>query len=168
MRTGWLSFAGTGMFVLAVAIEALPAESPTPDPELLEFRTFLSKVYEAQVEFVQGRPAAFKALWSQRPDITIFGGFGSGDKGWEKVGSRLDWGSAQFSKGVRSHEVLSTQVNGDLGYVVQVERIRFTVPGQTKESLLELRATMIMRREAGAWRLVHRHADSQMTRQAPK
>jgi ketosteroid isomerase-like protein len=52
--------------------------------------------------------------------------------------------------------------------VVQIERIRFTVPGQSKESSLELRATMIMRREAEGWRLVHRHADSQMTRQAPQ
>jgi hypothetical protein len=134
----------------------------------LEFRAFLSKVYEAQVEFAKGRPAAFKTLWSQRPDITIFGGFGSEDQGWEKVGHRLDWGSGQFSKGSRSHEVLSTYVSGDIGYVVQLERIRFTVPGQSKDSLLELRATMIMRRETEGWRLVHRHADSQMTRQAPQ
>jgi ketosteroid isomerase-like protein len=169
MRTGWRCIAGSGLLLLVAGIGAAAAGSATPEsPDDIEFRAFLNKVNEAQVEFVQGRAAAFKALWSHRPDVTIFGGFGSGDHGWEKVDARLDWGSTQFSKGSRSHEVLSTHVGGDVGYVVQIERIRFTVPGQSKESSLELRATMIMRREAEGWRLVHRHADSQVTRQAPQ
>jgi ketosteroid isomerase-like protein len=136
--------------------------------EIEEFRAFLAKVYDAQVELVQGRPAAFKALCSHASDVTIFGGFGSGDRGWENVESRLDWGGAQFSEGSRSHEVLNTYVNGGVGYVVQIERIRYKIPGKSEESLLELRATMIMRREAEGWRIAHRHADSQMTRQAPQ
>jgi hypothetical protein len=137
MRTGWRGIAAGALLVLATAsVEASESASPAPDtPEVVEFRAFLRKVNDAQVEFVQGRPAAFKALWSQRPDVTIFGGFGSGDHGWEKVGPRLEWGSAQFSKGSRSHEVLTTHVSGDLGYVVQIERITFTVPGQAKETL---------------------------------
>jgi ketosteroid isomerase-like protein len=132
--------------------------------ELSEFQAFLELVYEAQTELVQGRPEAFKALWSHGSDVTLFGGFGAGEKGWDKVGPRQDWASAQFSEGSRSHQVLSTYVSGNLGYVIQIERIRFKVPGRSEESLLELRSTMIMRREQGGWRIVHRHADSQMTR----
>jgi ketosteroid isomerase-like protein len=64
--------------------------------------------------------------------------------------------------------VLNTYVNGSVGYVVQIERIRYKIPGKSEESLLELRATMIMRREAEGWRIAHRHADSQMTRQVPQ
>ena len=169
MRTRWLSLIGAGVIALVSAVDAASTGGLAPEShEAGEFRAFLKKVYEAQVEFVQGRPAAFKALWSRRPDVTIFGGFGSGDQGWDKVGPRLDWGSAQFSNGSRSHEVLSTYVNGAIGYIVQLEKIRFKVPGRSKQSFLELRATMIMRREPEGWRIVHRHADSQITRQVPQ
>ncbi|HEY7674395.1 MAG TPA: nuclear transport factor 2 family protein, partial [Burkholderiales bacterium] len=98
----------------------------------------------------------------------IFGGFGSGNQGWEKVMSRLDWGSALYSEGSRSHEVLSTYVNGSVGYVVQIERIRYKIPRKSEASSLQLRATMIMRREPEGWRIVHRHADSQLTTQVPR
>lgn len=137
-------------------------------PELSEFRAFLDRLHEAHEEYINGSPAAFKALWSQRPDVTIFGGFGSGEHGWEGVGPRLDWASTQFEKGVREREVISTVVTAELGYVVQLERVRFTVPGQSKRSLLELRVTMIARREPEGWRIVHRHGDSQMTKQPPR
>jgi len=84
------------------------------------------------------------------------------------VTPRLDWASAQFSEGSRSHEMITSQVDGNLGYVVQLERVRFKVPGRSEESLLELRATMIFRREPEGWRIIHRPADSQMTRQGPR
>jgi ketosteroid isomerase-like protein len=153
----------------AVLLSQAPVDAAaTREQEMAEFSAFLAKVHDAQVEFVQGRPAAFKSLWSHASDVTIFGGFGSGNQGWEKVMSRLDWGSALYSEGSRSHEVLSTHVNGSVGYVVQIERIRYKIPGKSEESSLELRATMIMRREPEGWRIVHRHADSQMATQVPR
>ncbi len=54
---------------------------------------------------------------------------------------------------------------GDLGYVVQLEHIRFHVPGQAEASMRDYWVTMVFRREADGWRIVHRHADSQMTKQ---
>ncbi len=161
--------AAAALLIQAVGCEATRKRDLASEAQgMAEFRAFLAKVHDAQIEFVQGRPAAFKALWSHASDVTIFGGFGSGDQGWEKIGSRLDWASAQFSEGSRSHEVLSTYVSGSVGYVVQIERIRYKIPGKSEESSLELRATMIMRREPEGWRIVHRHADSQMMRQAPQ
>jgi ketosteroid isomerase-like protein len=61
-----------------------------------------------------------------------------------------------------------TNVNGDLAYVVQLEHIRFHVPGQAKESTRDSRVTMVFRRESEGWRIVHRQADSQMMKQAPQ
>jgi ketosteroid isomerase-like protein len=55
--------------------------------------------------------------------------------------------------------------SGDLGYVVQMEHIRFLVPGQADESRRDYRVTMVFRREAEGWRLVHRQADAQMMKQ---
>ncbi|HKQ19527.1 MAG TPA: nuclear transport factor 2 family protein [Candidatus Eisenbacteria bacterium] len=156
-----------GVITLVAGAESATTGNLAPESHDSEFQAFLKKINEAQIEFVQGRPAPFKALWSHGPDVTIFGGFGSGEQGWDKVGPRLDWASAQFLEGSRSHEVLSTHASGDFGYVVQREKIRFKTPGRSKASLLELRATMIMRREPEGWRIVHRHADSQITKQAP-
>jgi len=51
--------------------------------------------------------------------------------------------------------------------VVQRENVRFTVPGNAEDSLLQIRATWIFRRERDGWRIIHRHADSQIDRQGP-
>ena len=122
----------------------------------------------AQLELQQGNAAAYKALWSRRDDVTLVGGFGGAvEKGWECVSRRLDWAAAQFSKGTNTIERIITRADGTLGYIVQIEHIRFQVPGQNKEATRDYRVTMLFRREPEGWRIVHRHADSQMMKQAP-
>lgn len=133
------------------------------------FEAMLARVDAAQAELHQGRPAAFKALWSQADDVTLAGGFGGAiEKGWAAVSGRLDWAGAQFSKGVSTRERVASGTSGDIGYVVQVERLRFTVPGTTKEEARELRVTMIFRRESSEWRMIHRQADGNVTRRPVK
>jgi hypothetical protein len=130
------------------------------------FKEMWTMVDAAQVELQNGKPAAFKALWSRAADVTLSGGFGGTvEKGWEQVSRRLEWAGSQFSRGSNTIERLVAYESGDLGYVVQVEHIRFHVPGQTQETRRDYRVTMVFRREAGVWRLVHRQADSQMTKQ---
>jgi hypothetical protein len=73
-----------------------------------------------------------------------------------------------IARGSRTNEPVTSYVDGSLGYLVQLERVRFRVPGRSEESRLDLRVTMIFRREPVGWRIVHRHADSQMTRQGPR
>ena len=134
-----------------------------------EFQAFLTKVDAAQLELQNGKAEPFKAVWSHADDITLSGGFGGTiEKGWENIGKRLDWVGAQYSKGTHTHERIVANVKGDLGYVVQTEHIRFHVPGQEQRSTRDYRVTMIFRREPAGWRIVHRQADSQMAKQAPK
>jgi ketosteroid isomerase-like protein len=132
-----------------------------------EWATFLAKLEAAEHEFAQGRPAAFKALWSHSDDASICGAFGGVESGWDKVASRLDWASSQFSDGTRSREEIKSAVGADFAYIVQTEHILFRVPGRTEQSNLDLRVTMVFRREADGWRIVHRQADSQKTAQLP-
>jgi ketosteroid isomerase-like protein len=87
--------------------------------------------------------------------------------GWENVAARLDWASSKYSDGSRSREQISQAVGSDFAYIVQKEVIRFRVPGRTEESRQELRATMVFRREPDGWRILHRHADSQISTQPP-
>jgi len=134
-----------------------------------EFETMLRNVDAAQLELQNGRPDAFKALWSRADDATLSGGFGGTvEKGWEAINRRLDWVGAQLSKGTNTIERIVAKENGDLGYVVQIEHIRFHVPGQEKESARDYRVTMLFRREPEGWRIIHRQADSQMMKQAPQ
>jgi ketosteroid isomerase-like protein len=130
-----------------------------------EFEAMLDRADAAQLELQNGRAEAYKALWSHSADVTLSGGFGGTvEKGWEQVNRRLDWVATQFSKATHENERVAAYASGDLGYLVQLERIRFHVPGKGEESRREYRATMIFRREANGWRIVHRQADSRLTK----
>jgi ketosteroid isomerase-like protein len=122
-------------------------------------REALERLDAAQLELQQGRPETFKALWSHADDVTLSGGFG-GDvqQGWDQVGARLDWVGAQFSHGTNTVERLVVGVHGDLAYLVRLEHLRFRVPGQAGQTRRDHRVTM----------LLHRHADSQTTREPPR
>src|SRR5215467_14391172 len=163
---------GARMVFVVCCVAALPAVS-LGGPEAAsqaraEFDTFFDKVAKAEQELFRGRPESLKALWTRDPDVTLFGvSGGSGERGWEQVGPRLDWTNTQYRDGILTVERIASYVDGNLGYVVQREKVRFKVPGQTQESVLEIRATWIFRREQDGWRIIHRHADSLMKRQGP-
>ena len=76
-------------------------------------------------------------------------------------------GRSQFSDGTRKREEIRSAVGTHFAYIVQTEHIQFRVPGRTEESTLDLRVTMVFRREADGWRIVHRQADSQRSTQLP-
>jgi ketosteroid isomerase-like protein len=50
-------------------------------------------------------------------------------------------------------------VQGDLAYILEIERCRVKVGGARDRAPAALRVTTIFRREEDGWRLVHRHAD---------
>lgn len=151
---------------LSIALPAIAAEDSPVDADL---QATLSKQDAAQVEFYNGRPAAAKALWSHADDVTLTGGSGGAiEKGWKNVSERLDWASANYSKGSQTNERILVTVNGNFAYVVGYQHIRFHVPGQSKESERHYRVTTVFRREPEGWRVVHRHADTMMAKQTPR
>jgi ketosteroid isomerase-like protein len=161
-RIGWLVCCVATLLALSLGCPQAAAQ------ERAEFDAFFDKVTKAEAELFRGRPESLKALWSHSPEVTLFGvSGGSGEHGWEQVGPRLDWTNTQYSDGTLTVERIASHVDGNLGYVVQREKVRFTVPGQTQKSILEIRATWIFRRERDGWRIIHRHADSLMKRQGP-
>lgn len=127
----------------------------------------MAELEAAEEEFVKGRPAAFQALWSPADDVTLCGGFGGVERGWQNVTTRLGWVSTKYSNGTRTRKEISRMVGADLAYLVQTEIIRSQVGSQSEVSTQGLRATMVFRREQDGWRIVHRHADLQMSTQPP-
>ena len=122
----------------------------------------------AETELFRGRPQSLEALWTRAPEVTLFGvSGGSGEHGWEQVKKRLDWTSTQYRDGSLTTERIASYVEGNLGYIVQIEKVRFKVPGSSAEKRLEIRATWIFRRERDSWRILHRQADPLINRKGP-
>lgn len=130
---------------------------------------FLTKLDAAQLELQSGRAEAFKSLWSQSDDITLSGGFGGTvEKGWAAISKRLDWVGANFLDGTNSSERIVTNQEARFGYVVQLEHVKFVAAETGRDATRDYRVTMIFRRERNGWRIVHRQADSNLTKQAPR
>lgn len=161
-------------FVFAAALLAATSSSfaaetsvqSVPDSEL---QAMLGKYADAATLFYNGKPEAVKALWSHSDDVTLSGAAGGPTaKGWSDVSSRLDWASSQFlgTNGTKAIEQIHTAVNGDFAYIVQYEHIRYRRPGQQELAKRDYRVTTIFQRGPEGWRVVHRHADTLMARQA--
>jgi ketosteroid isomerase-like protein len=127
-----------------------------------DFHQTLQQVRIANQHFLVGDPAPYKACWSHADDVTIFGGWGAYEKGWEQVDPRLDWAAARFLEGQRTIELLSMAISENLAYTVWVERGETRVVGSDELRPSGLRVTHIFRREEGAWKIIHRHADAIM------
>jgi len=129
----------------------------------------LERMDSAHVAFHSGNPEPSKAIWSHAADVTLVGGAGGGiEMGWENVRRRLEWASAQYSRGRQRNERVRVTRSGDLALVVQYEHIWFHTPGQDGEAERHYRVTTVLRREAAQWRIVHRHADTMMERVTPR
>jgi ketosteroid isomerase-like protein len=131
-------------------------------PRADDFYQTLEQVRTANQHFLAGDSAPYKACWSHTDDVTIFGGWGAYEKGWQQVGPRLDWAAARFLEGQRTIELLSMALSGDLAYTVWIERGETRVVGSDELRPSGLRVTHIFRREEGAWKVIHRHADAIM------
>jgi ketosteroid isomerase-like protein len=141
--------------------------SPSADSN---FRAFLAQWEEAQSRFINGDPTLWKQNASHGADVTILGGFGGhGEKGWDAVGARYDWASSQYKEGSATLKVeyINVGVNGDMAYTVSIERQTEARVGDQPPTERALRATQIFRKEAGAWKLVHRHGDPLVEKRAP-
>jgi len=137
--------------VHAQSVRKLPAD----------FAKFLDAADAAQRQLQNGKADGYKALWSTADDVTLSGGFGGKiEKGWSAVSARLDWAASQFNNGTNTIERVSAAASGDLGYLVQIEHIKFKTSAGA-DSTRDFRVTMVFRKERGKWRIIHRHADGQ-------
>jgi ketosteroid isomerase-like protein len=118
----------------------------------------LPKLAAADTALHNGDASARMALWSRDDPVTLFGAAVT-TTGWEKVGATFEWLASRFSNCTAfTYEVLAAGVSGDLAYIVGVEHTTASI-GDDPPGEYALRVTTILRREAGEWRIVHRHGD---------
>jgi ketosteroid isomerase-like protein len=128
----------------------------------------IAQLHAAMAKVANGDVSAIKSLYSQTADATSFYGWGGYEKGWEQVSRRWDWAGSQFNGGTVRHENISTVITPEMFYVTEIEIFEgqsvTNVEGKTGWSN---RVTHIFHREAGEWRLVHRHANRLETQYEP-
>lgn len=129
-----------------------------------DFPAFLRELEKGTTGFVNGDPTLWKTHVSRGDDVTLMGGWGTTERGWTDVVARYDWAAARFapSGATVNVEYVSSAVSGDLAYTVAIERSRARVVDRPASAEMSLRVTHVFRREAGTWKLVHRHADPLM------
>jgi hypothetical protein len=100
------------------------------------------RLVAANNRFAQGDATPWKELCSHEEDVTLFGGAGGYERGWDQVGPRYSWASANFSGGKMTSEVLSTRL-GRSRCTVELERwdVRLAKTGATAP--IELRVTVL-------------------------
>jgi len=129
-------------------------------PNIDNFQSSLDRVQAAVRQFATGDASAYQACWSQADDVTICGGWGAYERGWEQVGPRLDWAAARWRGGHTDFVPLTQGASGDLAYTIWIEQGDARLEGMDEFRPIALRVTHIYRREGDAWKIIHRHADA--------
>jgi len=134
------------------------------------FVRFLQRYEAANSAFVNGDPSPWLSITAEKDPASIFGGFGGlGEAGVATVRQRylLAAGAFRPSGAQVAFEYLVKDVRGRFAYTVAIERANVLYAGRTEQQQQILRATMIFRFEKGAWKIVHRHADTMVALQLP-
>jgi ketosteroid isomerase-like protein len=106
-----------------------------------------------------GDATSFVEQLSTHDPVTLFPASQPGQVGWADVSQAIRRVASVYSSSnaVEFHMV-AAGLSGDLAYLVGYERAVSSIERGAVEDL-GLRITQVYRREAGAWKLVHRHAD---------
>jgi ketosteroid isomerase-like protein len=122
----------------------------------------IAKQYNKAInDFFKGNPEPLNNVYSDRDDITLAQLSGPFIRGRKQVMDTASRNAMKYRGGMdTTFETLAKYVTPELGYIVQIERTRNKIGGSNNFSSLALRVTSIFRREDGAWKLLHRHVDS--------
>lgn len=140
---------------LAMPAGASPGQA-AEDPEIAEV---IARATQANAHLMRGDIDAYRRQIRTAPDFILmdpFGGIPTGDpkseEHWRRIGHFFREGrNAEF-------QALAAYRSENLIVLVANERAHVgigTLPAQD----WALRVTLVFRRDAGEWRLVHRHAD---------
>jgi ketosteroid isomerase-like protein len=106
-----------------------------------------------------GDPTSFVEQLSTHDPVTLFPASQPGQTGWAGVSQAIRRVASVYSgSDAVEFQVVAAGLSGDLAYLVGYERAVSSIQGGAAEDL-GLRITHVYRREAGEWKLVHRHAD---------
>lgn len=125
-----------------------------------DFDDFMEQRIAAAGAYVSGEASPLVRLLAVDSPATLFAPRGGVVQGAAEVGARyVDDADGFRAPGRTQLEVLQVGASGDLAYWVGVQHATVQTDDMPRPGPLALRVTEIFRRENGAWKLVHRHAD---------
>jgi ketosteroid isomerase-like protein len=124
------------------------------------FAQFLKAREQASAAYIEGNIAPLAAITSRHDPATFMPPSGAVVTGADAVSDATAPGASSFRKGSRGRfEIIQSGSAGDLGFWTGLHHAEMAIAGHDKKVAMVLRTTEVFRREDGAWKLVHRHAD---------
>ena len=124
-----------------------------------EVADLVEKVAEAASAIINGNIRRYVELIQHAEDYTLMAPLGGETRrGFDGSDESLEAMARYFQGGESVVDLVQSYVSGDLVVLVMIERQHGRVGGLPDQDL-SLRVTLVFRREASGWRLVHRHAD---------
>jgi len=124
-----------------------------------EFLTWVeSDLVDAERAMLSGDDGPRREIWSRVEPVSVLGAWRNA-VGREQLIEAFELLAPSFAECTDyALELISLEVVGDMAYTVGYERISASIDGEPRT--FTLRATQVYRRDDGAWRVVHRHADT--------
>ena len=123
-----------------------------------EVREASKKFYAGLNRMSNGEKDTLAVAWSQNETATAMHPIGGREIGWKAVEESFNNVAGVATDG---NIELKDQLIYDLGnaaYEVGIEKAKFKIAGH--EVNAEIRVTNIYKKENGAWKMVHHHADT--------
>jgi ketosteroid isomerase-like protein len=126
-----------------------------------DFEEFIKQRVEAGRAYTSGDWGPFSQIVTHTSPSTFFAPQGGAKQGADTVAESYAQMAKWFAPGGDTQfEMFHMGTSGDLGYWVGFQHSNTRMAdGNTMQ--FKLRLTEIYRREAGSWKLIHRHADTQ-------
>jgi ketosteroid isomerase-like protein len=131
-----------------------------------DFRDFMREREAAAQAYASGETAPLEHIVTHGASATFFGPKGGYETGADHVYDIYRRDAGHFSSGDSHFEVLQMAEGGDVAFWTGLQHAEVKLDGGDKEVPMHLRVTEVFRREDGAWKMVHRHADMLTEEQA--
>src|SRR5579863_8043543 len=154
-----------GALIVLAAPKTHSARAQSEAPETAaqkDIRAATVLFYAAFNSAVHGNLDPLSAVWSHRPDVSNLSAAGGHAVGWNEVHAGFLNMARLYPGGRIEARDISVVAGKDIGYSVCTET------GELRSSdgpmvTFNQRATNIFRLEGGSWKLIHHHADSNIS-----